>query len=366
MKKFLGLFVALSMTFVGLSIEEDDHGAGHQEKEKFNAGKHAVHHALDSYEFHFWGEGESSVSIPLPVILWTDNGLVTFMSSEFHHDDNGVHAVERKGMSFVKLHGAIYQLDAGSDHIGHAEDGSLTGGKEISLDFSLTKNVVTIFLIAIILIWMMFRSAKKYKKGTPSAPSGVASWTEPVVLFVRDVAKDNIEGDKYKKFTPYLLTVFFFILIGNILGLIPFITNPNVTGSISITLMLAMFTFGIQLLNSKRNYWTHIVDPLGKSMPWGGKFFLYLIMWPVEIAGIFIKPVALMIRLFANITAGHIIVVSLISIIFLNESFAWSALSVPFTLFISILEILVAFLQAYIFTMLSAMFIGMAVETSHH
>src|SRR5690606_29433838 len=125
---------------------------------------------------------------------------------------------------------------------------------------------VSIFLIAILLIWVMFRSAKKYKKGQPAAPSGIASWTEPVILFVRDVAKDNIAGDKYKKFVPYLLTVFFFILFGNILGLIPFLANPNVTGSISITILLATFTFIIQLINSKGYFWGHIFDPLGKSM----------------------------------------------------------------------------------------------------
>ena len=268
--------------------------------------------------------------------------------------------VEKKGMQFVKMHETIYQLDEGSHGLHHAKDGSVTGGSKVWMDFSITKNVVTIFLIAFLLILALFKSAKKYKGDKPTAPSGIASWTEPVILFVRDVAKDNIEGDKYKKFTPYLLTVFFFILFGNILGLIPFLANPNVTGSISITLLLTLFTFGIQMINSKGPYWKHILAPPGVPVA------LYPILIPIEIAGIFIKPAALMIRLFANITAGHIIVVSLISIIFVNKSLAWAGLSVPFTLFISTLEILVAFLQAYIFTMLSALFIGMAVESDHH
>lgn len=353
MKNLLLLIFTFSLGFSGF--------ANDSEKSTFNAAEHALHHAKDAHEIHF----TDGFVIPLPVILWTDNGLVTFMSSEFHHSDDGSHVVTKDGMNFVKVHETIYQLEEGA-HEAHMHDGHLENGAKVWMDFSLTKNVITIFIIAFILMWMMFRSAKKYKKDTPTAPSGVASWTEPVILFVRDVAKDNIEGDKYKKFTPYLLTVFFFILVGNILGLIPFLTNPNVTGSISITILLAMFTFGIQMINSKKTYWLHIFDPLGNSMPWGGKILLYLILVPIEVLGIFIKPAALLIRLFANITAGHIIVVSLISIIFVNESLAWAGLSVPFTLFISTLEILVAFLQAYIFTMLSALFIGMAVETAHH
>lgn len=364
MKKFFGFILTLTLGITGVA-QHDDHAEddSHVKEEKFNAAEHAIHHALDAHEIHF----ADGAVIPLPVILWTDNGLVTFMSSEFHHTDDGSVLVEKKGMKFIKFHEKIYQLEAGESvvHIDHKthkpENASL-----VVMDFSLTKNVVSIFLIAILLIWIMLRSAKKYKKGSPSAPSGIASWTEPVILFVRDVAKDNIAGDKYKKFVPYLLTVFFFILFGNLLGLIPFLANPNVTGSISITILLATFTFIIQLINSKGYYWSHIFDPLGKSMSWGGKLPLYLILVPIEVLGIFIKPAALLIRLFANITAGHIIVVSLISIIFVNESIAWAGLSVPFTLFISTLEILVAFLQAYIFMMLSALFIGMAVEEGHH
>ncbi|MBD3638291.1 MAG: F0F1 ATP synthase subunit A [Crocinitomicaceae bacterium] len=368
MKKFFGLITALTLGFTTVAQngdhEHDAHDtAEHHEEGEFNAAEHAVHHAKDAHEIHF----ADGFVVPLPVILWTDNGLVTFMSSEFHHDDAGQVVVEKEGMKFVKFHEKIYMLNDGESHfeVDHATHEAINA-TEVKLDFSLTKNVVSIFLIAILLILVFFSSAKKYKKDKPSAPSGIASWTEPVVLFVRDVAKENIEGDKYKKFTPYLLSVFFFILFGNLLGLIPFLANPNVTGSISITLLLATFTFAIQMINSKKTYWAHIFDPLGKSMSWGGKLPLYIILVPIEILGIFIKPAALLIRLFANITAGHIIVVSLISIIFVNESIAWAGLSVPFTLFISTLEILVAFLQAYIFMMLSALFIGMAVETAHH
>jgi F-type H+-transporting ATPase subunit a len=356
MKNYVkALLLGLVVITGGFAYASPNSGAASEEKTSFNAAGHAVHHAMDAHEFHF----TDGFVIPLPVILWTDNGLVTFMSSEFHHDDHGHTIVERKGMKFVKSHETIYQLEAGAAHTEFV-DGKISNGSKVWMDFSLTKNVTTIFLIAILLVFVFFKSAKKYKSNKDKAPSGIAAWTEPVILFVREIAQDNIEGDKYKKFVPFLLTVFFFILFGNLLGLLPFLANPNVTGSISITLLLALFTFIVQLASSKKAFWMHVIAPPG--VPWP----LYIIIVPVEIAGIFIKPASLMIRLFANITAGHIIVVSLISIIFVNESIAWAGLSVPFTLFISILEILVAFLQAYIFTMLSALYFGMAVEEAHH
>jgi F-type H+-transporting ATPase subunit a len=359
--KFTFLAAIFAVPTFSFSSDSDD---AHHESGEFDAAGHAIHHALDAHEFHF----TDNFVIPLPVILWTDGGLVTFMSSEFSEggstfgktNDDGHLVVEKNGMHFVKVHEKIYQLEAGAHHVAFDEHHHPTNAKQVVLDFSLTKNVITIFLIAILLIWVFVGSARKYKTERPTAPKGIAAWTEPIVLFIRDVAKENIEGEKYKKFLPYLLTVFVFILFGNLLGLIPFLANPNVTGSISITLLLTMFTFIIQLVNSKKNYWGHIFAPPGVPIA------LYPILIPIEIAGIFIKPAALMIRLFANITAGHIIVVSLISIIFVNQSAAWAGLSVPMTLFISGLELLVAFLQAYIFTMLSALFIGMAVEEGHH
>lgn len=360
--KYTTLFV---LFFSSLVTFADTHENNHQEEvskpEKLDAASYAIHHVLDAHEIHI----ADAFVIPLPVILWTDNGLVSFLSSEFHHDDNGHHVVERKGMKFIKLHEKIYQLNAGQEHV--LLDGEHHPMNASSpLDLSITKNVFTIFLVAALLLFIFIRAAKYYKTETPSAPKGIAKWTEPGIMFVQTVAKENIEGDKYKKFMPYLLTLFFFIFFGNLLGLIPFIGSPNMTGNISITILLATFTFVIQMINSKGTYWSHIVDPLGHSLPWFGKLPLYLILLPIEIAGIFIKPIALIIRLFANITAGHIIVVSLIAIIFVNESVGWAGLSVPMTLFISTLELLVAFLQAYIFTMLSAMYIGSAVESGHH
>lgn len=331
-----------------------EHNEGHEE-EAFNAAEHALHHALDAHEFHF----TDGFVIPLPIILWTDNGLVTFMSSEFHHDDAGRHIVSKNGMNFAKIHEKIYQLEEGATSVEFNAEHHPENAHQVTLDFSLTKNVITMFMVAFLLLWVFLKSAKFYRKEKQEAPRGLAGWTEPVILFVQDVAKENIEGDKYKKFLPYLLTVFFFILFGNLLGLIPFLSNPNMTGSISITLLLATFTFILQLVSSRKTFWGHVFTPPGPAA-------LYPILIPIEFAGLFIKPAALMIRLFANITAGHIIVVSLISIIFVNQSVAWAGLSVPMTLLISLLEILVAFLQAYIFTMLSALFLGMAVESGHH
>jgi len=359
-KGLLFIFV-LGLSFVASSSDHNDEESaesGHLEEKSadFDAASHAVHHAMDAHEFHF----SDNFVIPLPVILWTEKGLVTFMSSAFHHDDEGKTIVEKNGMSFAKIHEKIYLLDDGAEHVNFDAQHHPTNAAQVLTDFSLTKNVVTMFLVAFLMLIVFLKSAKFYKKDKQEAPRGVAGWTEPIILFIKEVAQDNIAGDKYKKFLPYLLTVFFFILFGNLLGLLPILANPNMTGSISITLLLAMFTFIIQLVYSKKNFWGHVFAPPGVPV------VLYPILIPIEIAGLFIKPAALMIRLFANITAGHIIVVSLISIIFINKSAAWAGLSVPMALFISLLELLVAFLQAYIFVMLSALFIGSAVDTSHH
>ena len=351
-RSVLLFLIVIATSFISLG---EEHHEGEENKE-FDPAKHAVHHALDAHEFHF----TNSVVIPLPVFLWTDAGFISFMSSEFHHDDEGQVVVERKGVKLVKLHEKIYQLDNGATSIELNAEHAAVNAKEVLLDFSLTKNVITMFLVAFLMILVFVKSAKFYNKQKQEAPRGIAGWTEPIILFIKEIAVENIEGDKYKKFLPYLLTLFFFILFGNLLGLLPILSNPNMTGSISITLLLAMFTFVIQLIYSRKNYWRHIFAPPGVPL------LLYPILIPIEIAGIFIKPAALMIRLFANMTAGHIIVVSLISIIFINQSAAWAGLSVPMALFISLLELLVAFLQAYIFVMLSALYIGTAVETSHH
>ncbi|UKN00367.1 F0F1 ATP synthase subunit A [Paracrocinitomix mangrovi] len=354
MKRIFG-FLLLSILTVNAQAKHEEHPPIKEEIEEFNAAEYAIHHALDAHDIHI----ADGFTIPLPIILWTDNGLVTFMSSAFHHDDSGHHIVEKDGMKFVKLHEKIYQLEAGAEHIEMDEEHHPTNAHQVIYDLSITKNIVTLFLVAGLMLFLFIKSARTYKEGGNAPPKGIAKWAEPGVVFVQDIAKDNIEGDKYKRFTPFLLTLFFFILFGNLLGLIPFLSNPNLTGSISITMLLAVITFIIQMASSKAPFWKHILLP-------DAPVWLYPILVPIEIAGIFIKPMALMIRLFANITAGHIIVVSLIGIIFVNQHVGWAGLSVPMTLFISTLELLVAFLQAYIFTMLAALYIGSSVESAHH
>lgn len=333
-----------------------EHKEEHGEESTFNTAEFALHHVQDSYGYHLWGEGEDAVTIPLPVILIGSNGFTMFSSSEFGH---GEKIVEKNGSKFVMHHGKIYELDKGESHIKLDHKTHEVKNASKPLDFSITKNVMTLFIVAALMLLIFLNVAKSYKKND-KAPTGLAGWMEPLVVFVRDdIAIPNI-GHKYAKFMPYLLTVFFFIWIGNLLGLIPVIANPNLTGNISVTMTLAVVTLIIQLMFANKGFWSHIFMPPGMPK------VLWLILVPIEFAGIFIKAGALMIRLFANITAGHIIVISLVSIIFVKESIAWSGLSIPMTLFISALELLVAALQAYIFTMLSALFIGQAVEDAHH
>jgi F-type H+-transporting ATPase subunit a len=232
-------------------------------------------------------------------------------------------------------------------------------------DISLTRNVVQMLLALIIFTWVMLRIAKRYKSGVgvTSAPKGSQSLLEPVITFVRDeVAKPNL-GKKADKYLPYLLTLFFFILINNIFGLIP--GSANVTGNIAFTIVLGVISFFVIMFSSNKHYWGHIFNPPG--VPFGVK----LILVPVEILSVFIKPFALIIRLFANMVAGHIIIICLISLIFifgqLNTYAGWGAspLAVGFTIFIYFIEVLVAFIQAFIFAMLTAVFIGQAFEGGH-
>ncbi|MBD79675.1 MAG: ATP synthase F0 subunit A [Crocinitomicaceae bacterium] len=360
---------ASSFAFASPEVHEEENNHSHEvstteEKEEFNPNEMIMHHVMDAHEWHLWDvtgdDGEvHPTSIPLPIILW-DNGLHVFSSSKFEH---GTAVVESNGNYYKIHHEKIYKTDAEGTLTMDAEHHPTN---EKPLDFSITKNVFSMFLSAALLLFLFLSVAASYKKN-PKAPKGLAGFLEPLVVFVRDdIAIPNIGEKKYRKFMGFLLTVFFFIWINNLLGLIPvFPGGANLTGNIAVTVVLSLFTMFIVNLSGNRNYWGHIFDPMGNSMPWAGKGVLYVILLPIEVAGIFIKIAALIIRLFANITAGHIIVLSLISIIFVKESIGWSAISVPMTLFISMLELLVAALQAYIFTMLSAVFIGQATAEHH-
>lgn len=336
----------------------------HKESGKFDPVPVIMHHIADSHEFHIVGEGENSVTMPLPIILFTDGGLVTFMSSEFHHDVDGKTIVEKNGMRFVNVHDKIYQLNAGASTV--AFDAEHHPSNAVApMDFSITKNVFSMLMSVLIILLIFIPVAKKYKKSN-GVPSGLQSFIEPLVVFVRDdVIVPNIGAKKADKFLPYLLTVFFFIWINNLIGLIPvFPFSSNLTGNIAFTMVMAVCTLVVTNVNGNKDYWVHIFNTPG--VPWWLKYPLPL-MPLVEFVGVLAKPFALMVRLFANITAGHIIILSLVSLIFIFETVAVSAVSVPFVLFMNVLELLVAFLQAYIFTMLTALFIGSAVaEHEHH
>lgn len=367
--KTLSSIVLVAMFIFGASIaqasnEHAEHGHKKSGEEKaFNAKDMIMHHISDAHEFHVVGDENSSIhfTLPLPIILYTDNGLVTFLSSEFQHDDHGHVVVEKNGASFVKSHEKIYQLNAGASHAEFDAHNHVTNGQKVLLDFSITKNVFSLFLSAIILLLIFTSVASHYKKGN-QVPKGLASFIEPLIVFVRDeIVKPNIDAKKYEKFLPYLLTVFFFIWLNNLLGLVPFFPgSANVTGNIAFTMTLAVLTLLVTNINGTKDYWGHIFWMPGVPIP------LRFLLAVIELVGVLTKPFALMVRLFANISAGHIIILSLFSIIFIFQDVSWAGLSAPLALFMNILELLVAFLQAYVFTMLSALFIGQAVEEHDH
>ncbi len=358
--KSFKIIVTLTLAFVLLpffAFASANKVAEESEEKEFNPTDMIMHHIGDSHGWHFFGSGDNSVTLPLPVILWTDNGLVSFMSSEFHHDTEGHHIVEKDGQRFVNYHEDIYQLEEGVEAVEFDEEHHPLNASK-PLDLSVTKNVAAMFLTVILMIWFFFGLASFHKKKA-HAPKGFNNALEALVLFVRDeIARPQIGEKKYMKFMPFLLTVFFFIWITNLMGLLP--GAANVTGNIAVTVSLGLFTLVLILVNGSKDYWKHTF-----WMP-GIPTWVKPILAIVEGAGIFIKPIALMIRLFANITAGHIIILSLIGLIFILESHGVAGISVPFALFITILELLVAFLQAFIFTILSALFIGMAVEEHEH
>lgn len=322
-------------------------GKHEPKKEGFNAEEVIFNHVLNAHEFHFMdipGEnGEKHpITLPLPVILYApEKGFTSFMSSKFEHGHASYEG---------------YKL----------EDGKVvaTDGSKV-YDLSLTRNVVQMFIALALLLWLMLSIARRYSRGegVTTAPKGAQNLMEPVITFIRDeVAKPNL-GHNYQKYLPYLLTVFLFILINNIFGLVP--GSANVTGNIAFTVVLGVISFIVIMVSANKHYWGHIFWP-----PVPG--FVKFIMIPVEILSIFTKPFALIIRLFANMLAGHIIIICLISLIFIFANIStgigcgFSPVSIAFATFIYLIEVLVAFIQAFIFTNLTAVFIGQAIEDHHH
>ena len=326
------------------------------EEQSFNPGKMILDHVTDHYSWHIATIGEHEISIPLPVILYSkDRGLFSFMSSEFDHGHSSYKGfkIAQKG----EYKGDIVELTS----TGEIKD-------QKPLDFSITKTVAGVFVSIILILWIFISIANRYRKRPNKPPKGFQSLLEPLILFIRDdIARDSIGEEHYERFTPFLLTVFFFILINNLLGLIPiFPGGANVTGNITVTMALALFTFIITQLNGKRHYWQEIFNP--PAVPWWLKIPIPLIPI-IEFIGIFTKPFVLMIRLFANISAGHIVLLGFFSLIFIfgnisaSAGYGISVVSVLFTVFITFLELIVAFIQAYVFTMLSALYFGMAKGT---
>ncbi len=345
-------------------------GADTTKKEAFNAKEIIFGHVLDAKEFHFLNIKKEDgtvhpISIPLPVIIYSaQRGLDVFMSSKFHHGEEAYKNYIILTDENIRERKLDPKKFSAQQILAINNNGEIDPSVKI-YDLSLTRNVVQMLLALIIFVWIMLKIAKQYKngEGVTVAPKGAQGFFEPIIVFIRDeVAKPNL-GHKYAKYLPYLLTVFFFILINNVFGLIP--GSANVTGNIAFTVVLGLISFAVILASSNKHYWGHIFNPPG--MPLWVKFILV----PVEFVSVFVKPMALIIRLFANMVAGHIIIICLISLIFIFSAMnkyvgvAASPVAIGFTVFIYFIEILVAFLQAYIFAMLTAVFIGQAMEGGH-
>jgi len=342
--------------------ENDSHTESHPEEE-FNAGEFIFEHVLDAYEWHIASFKGHHISIPLPVILYSKNPelhegrkIIFFMSSRFHHGHESYRGFSISHSEDFK--GKIVEIDNGGNEIGRP------------VDISVTKTVAGAFVGAVILIIFLLSAARQSQKNRGRAPSGTQNLAEPIIIFIRDqIAIPSIGEKNYKKFMPPLLTLFFFILLNNLLGLIPiFPFGANVTGNIAVTMVFALFTFFVTNIKGSRHYWKEIFNP---DVPMWLKFPIPL-MPLLEIMGMLTKPFVLMIRLFANMLAGHLIVAVFISLIFIFSSlmgpaagYGVSPVSVAFAVFILMLDVLVSFIQAYVFTLLSAIYFGMASAEEH-
>jgi len=363
--KFFMLFATLLLTASVVSAQHhedttkvhDAHDTSHA-KEKFNPGKFIIDHISDSYEWHILTVGEKHISIYLPVILYSKHSgeFHVFMSSKFHHGHESYEG---------------FEIAHSGDNEGKIVE--MVDGKEIRpYDISITKNTLSLFVGVSLILWLFISVARTYARRKGKAPKGLQNIVEMLILFIRDdIAKESLGEKKYKKYTPYLLTVFFFIFFNNLLGLVPiFPGGANLTGNVAVTMVLALFTFIITTVNANKDYWKHIIWTPG--VPWWLKVPPLPIMPMVEIMGIFVKPFVLMVRLFANMTAGHIVALGFLSLIFIFgemspvAGYGGAVFSTIFTVFLFFLELLVAFIQAYVFTLLSALYFGMATEEHEH
>jgi F-type H+-transporting ATPase subunit a len=370
--RFVLFSAALLVPALGFSREDDQNEAAdtskmqadptkaESAKEKaFNPGEMIIEHISDNHEWHIYGK----FFIPLPCIVKTDKGFECFSSGNFRNPETKeLQPYEGVNYTYALKEGKIVIWDATTNTENEVATKTI-------LDVSITKNVVTLFVVVILMFLIFINVAKTYRKREGQTTKGMQSFFEPLIIFVRDdIAKPSI-GKKYERYMPYLLTVFFFIWIANMLGIIPiFPGGANFSGNIAITMCLALMTFAITTFTGNKHYWRHIVAMPGVPIP------ILIILTPIEIMGMFLKPLVLMIRLFANMMAGHIIALSFFALIFIfgkggeaaGAGYGVSVGSIAFTVFMGVLELLVAFLQAYVFTMLSAIYFGSAIEEHHH
>jgi len=361
------MYILIALIFSLFSVRSYASGPAHDshaEKEEFGTAE-ILHHISDDFGLHI-----GPISIPLPVMLYfPGEGWDVFSSTELHHaDEQGlIHG------KYLYHHGklTVAALDAQGhpivDEHGHpaiaAQEARLIniGGNDVFYNFSITKNVFGM-LLSVLLLFLIFRaSAQAYARREGMAPKGLQSLLEPLILFVRDdVVKPSIGEKHYRRFMPLMLTIFFFIWINNLLGLIPFLGGLNVTGNIAVTFALAAVVLVVQLAVANKNFWGHIFWFPGVPVP------VKILLLVIELIGLLTKPFSLMIRLFANMTAGHIVILSLISLIFIFKTPFAAFAAVPLTLFIFVIKVLVALLQAYIFALLTALFIGQSVAEHEH
>ena len=379
---FFGLLVATAAT---TAWAEDSHDHSH-EQEAFNPSNFIIHHIADAHEIHLWGD----VHIPLPIIVYTaEHGLDVFMSSAFEGHGDGRVAERPSGVTYELSHGHIavagdhaghdHGSHDGHDHADHAghDHGAHEGHDHaehshhgpVVYDLSITKSIFGMLLMLGLMVVLFGRMAGSYKNRQGQAPTGMTNALEPLVVFLRDeIAIPNIGKAKADKFLPFLMTVFFFIFFANLLGLVPFIGGFNVTGTLGITMVLASLVFLITAFNGNKHYWGHLFWPPGVPL------FVMPIIVPIEIVGMFLKPIVLMIRLTANISAGHIIILSFVSLILIfgkggeamAAGYGIGIFSTAFMIFMYCLELLVAFLQAFVFTLLAAIYFGEATHEAHH
>lgn len=381
MKKRIALFLGTLTLLASQAIcAEESHDHGHEET-AFNPSNFIIHHVADAHEIHLWGD----VHIPLPIIVYTEaHGLDLFMSSAFEGHGDVRTAVRPSGVTYELSHGHIAVATGhghdeahshdGHDHADHEGDHDHAGHDHADhgphvYDLSITKSIAGMLLMLGLMLVLFGRMAASYKGGAGQAPSGMTNALEPLVLFLRDeIAVPNIGKEKADKFLPFLLTVFFFIFFANLLGLVPFIGGFNVTGTLGITMVLAAMVFAITTFSGNKHYWGHLLWPPGVPM------FVMPIIIPIEIVGMFLKPIVLMIRLTANISAGHIIILSFVSLILIfgkggeaiAAGYGIGIFSTAFMIFMYCLELLVAFLQAFVFTLLAAIYFGEATHEAHH